>query len=205
MEGRKRVIVVDCKGHVLGRVASTVAKQLLLGRRIVLVRCEQLEVCGTLRMRLVKWEMYRRKRVNTNPLRGPYHQRSPSKMVYKAIRGMLPKHNFRGKSALSHVKCFEGCPAPYDKMKKSSIPEAAVIYNYNPTRKRTLLGTLGTAIGWKYADVVKRDEEIRKARGKKYYEAKVKKTTAMKEAREKVLADKKYEEKVKILKQFGYA
>ena len=45
-------IVIDCHGHVLGRVAAIVAKNLLLGKRFVLVRCEDMQVCGTLKMRL---------------------------------------------------------------------------------------------------------------------------------------------------------
>lgn len=39
-------IVVDGKGHLLGRLASTVAKQLLNGQKIVVVRCEALNISG---------------------------------------------------------------------------------------------------------------------------------------------------------------
>ncbi|GAB1221353.1 hypothetical protein ENUP19_0245G0009 [Entamoeba nuttalli] len=200
-----KVIVIDCHGHVLGRVASVVAKNLLLGKKFVLVRCEDLQVCGTLKMRLVQWELYQRKRVNTNPTRGAFHHRSPADMVRKAIRGMLPKNNYRGKLALKNLKCFEGCPAPYDKMKKSSIPVAAAIYSFNPTRKRTLLGEVGTAVGWKYADVVAKNETERKEKAAKWYAAKQMKQKAIAEAKEKILADEKYKAKVAILKKFGYA
>jgi len=175
-----KVIVIDCHGHVLGRVASVVAKNLLLGKKIVLVRCEDLQVCGTLKMRLVQWELYLRKRVNTNPLRGNFHQRSPANMVRKAIRGMLPKNNYRGQLALKNLKCFEGCPAPYDKMKKCSIPSAAAIYSFNPTRKRTLLGELGKAIGWKYSDIVAKNETLRKEKAAKWFAAKQIKNKAFK-------------------------
>ena len=200
-----KLIVIDCHGHVLGRVASVVAKNLLLGRRIVLVRCEDLQVCGTLKMRLVQWRLYLRKRVNTNPLRGCFHQRSPADMVRKVIRGMLPKNNYRGKLALKHLTTCVGCPAPYDKMKKSSIPSAAAIYSFNPTRKRTLLKTLGRKIGWKYADVVEKNECERKERAKKWFENKQIREKAFNEARAKILADEKYKAKVEILKKFGYA
>lgn len=201
----KKPIVIDCHGHVLGRVASVVAKNLLLGRHFVLVRCEDLQVCGTLKMRLAQWELYMRKRVNTNPRRGPFHQRSPRNVILKAIRGMLPKNCYRGKLALKHVKCFEGCPAPYDKMKKCSIPSAAAIYTFNPTRKRTTLATFCTAVGWKYADVVKRSEDERKAKAQKWFEKKQATEKKFQEAKAKILADKKYENKVAILKKFGYA
>lgn len=39
-------VVIDGKGHLLGRLASTVAKQLLNGQKIVVVRCEQLNISG---------------------------------------------------------------------------------------------------------------------------------------------------------------
>jgi hypothetical protein len=39
-------IVIDGKGHLLGRLASTVAKQLLNGQKIVVVRCEALNISG---------------------------------------------------------------------------------------------------------------------------------------------------------------
>ena len=38
--------MIDGKGHLLGRLASTVAKQLLNGQKIVVVRCEQLNISG---------------------------------------------------------------------------------------------------------------------------------------------------------------
>src|SRR3954451_962683 len=39
-------IVIDGKGHLLGRLASIVAKQLLNGQKIVIVRCEALNISG---------------------------------------------------------------------------------------------------------------------------------------------------------------
>lgn len=39
-------IIIDGKGHLLGRLASIVAKQLLNGQKIVVVRCEALNISG---------------------------------------------------------------------------------------------------------------------------------------------------------------
>ena len=52
-------VVIDGKGHLLGRLASTVAKQLLNGQKIVVVRCEALNISG---------EFFRSKRMSH-----PYH------------------------------------------------------------------------------------------------------------------------------------
>ena len=35
------VVVIDCAGHMLGRLASIIAKQLLYGQKVVAVRCEK--------------------------------------------------------------------------------------------------------------------------------------------------------------------
>lgn len=49
-------VVIDGKGHLLGRLASIVAKQLLSGQKIVVVRCEALNISG---------EFFRAKRTST--------------------------------------------------------------------------------------------------------------------------------------------
>jgi ribosomal protein L13 len=38
---------VDGKGHLMGRLASTVAKQLLKGKSVVVVRCEEINMSGS--------------------------------------------------------------------------------------------------------------------------------------------------------------
>ena len=39
--------IVDGKGHLLGRLASIVAKQILLGQKVVVVRSELINVSGS--------------------------------------------------------------------------------------------------------------------------------------------------------------
>lgn len=82
-------VVIDGKGHLLGRLASTVAKQLLNGQKIVVVRCEALNISGEffrakrrlisseeIKRRLiclliiVKYLAYLRKMTRYNPTRG---------------------------------------------------------------------------------------------------------------------------------------
>ena len=40
-------VVIDGRGHLLGRLASIVAKQLLNGKKIVVVRCESILISGS--------------------------------------------------------------------------------------------------------------------------------------------------------------
>ncbi len=39
-------IVIDGKGHLMGRLASIVAKQLLNGQKVTIVRCEEINMTG---------------------------------------------------------------------------------------------------------------------------------------------------------------
>jgi cobalamin biosynthesis protein CbiG len=40
-------VIIDCRGHLLGRLASTVAKELLTGQRVVCVRAEEINITGS--------------------------------------------------------------------------------------------------------------------------------------------------------------
>jgi large subunit ribosomal protein L13Ae len=39
--------IIDGKGHLLGRLASIIAKQILTGQKIVVVRCELVNASGS--------------------------------------------------------------------------------------------------------------------------------------------------------------
>ena len=43
----EKQVVIDGKAHLLGRLASVVAKELLSGQNVVVVRCEQMVVTGS--------------------------------------------------------------------------------------------------------------------------------------------------------------
>ncbi|THC90812.1 hypothetical protein EYZ11_009731 [Aspergillus tanneri] len=203
------VVVIDGKGHLLGRLASTVAKQLLNGQKIVVVRCEALNISGEffrakpqcdgekdeqgistrktgghrtfleLQMAnlgfwdIVKYHAYLRKMTRYNPTRGgPFHFRAPSRIFYKAVRGMIPHKTARGTAAMERLKVFEGVPPPYDKKKRVVVPQALRVLRLRPGRKYCTVGRLSHEVGWKYQDVVARLEERRKVKSSAYYERK---------------------------------
>ena len=97
------LIVVDGKGHLLGRLASIVAKQLLSGKKVVVVRCEDIVVSGSIKRNKVKQAQFLNKRHNTNPKKGPLHFKSPARMFWRSLRGMLPHKTMRGQLALAKL------------------------------------------------------------------------------------------------------
>merc|ERR1711982_126853 len=157
-------IVIDAKGHLLGRLASIVAKELLSGQKVIVVRCEELNISGSHFRNKLKYKDFLRKRCNVNPQHGPFHLRAPSKIFWRTVRGMVPHKTPRGAAALSHLKVFEGVPPPYDKV--------------------TRVGRLSHEVGWKYQDTIKALEEKRKVRAAAFFERKKAATALRRQALE---------------------
>ncbi|KAG2194136.1 hypothetical protein INT47_004206 [Mucor saturninus] len=172
VEVMNMTIVIDGKGHLLGRLASIISKQALNGQKVVVVRCEALNVSGEFFRNKLKYHAYLNKRCLVNPTRGPFHFRAPSRILYKAIRGMVPHKTARGAAALDRIKLFEGVPAPYDRTKRMVIPAALRVLRLKPGRKYTTIGRVSHEVGWKYQDVVAKLEEKRKAKSAAYYQRK---------------------------------
>jgi len=98
------VKIIDGHGHLMGRLAAMVAKSLLQGQKVVVVRTEGLVISGNFYRNKLKIMEYLRKRHLTKPSRGPFHGRSPSKMFKHVIRGMLPHKTARGQGAFNNLK-----------------------------------------------------------------------------------------------------
>ncbi|KAG8630123.1 hypothetical protein KVT40_001742 [Elsinoe batatas] len=196
------VVVIDGKGHLLGRLASTVAKQLLNGQKVVVVRCEAINISGEFFRAKLKYQAFMRKQTRYNATRGgPWHYRAPSKMFWRTVRGMIPHKTARGAAAMERLKVFEGVPPPYDTKKRVVVPQALRVLRLKPGRKYCTVGRLGHEFGWKYQDVVSKLEEKRKVKSAAYYERK--------KAARKQLADAKQNAKVsddtkKQLSALGY-
>merc|ERR1712055_1276623 len=170
---KEKSILIDGRGHLLGRLAALVAKTALTGQRVVVVRCEDLLQSGSFYRNKLKYLAFLRKRCNVNPKRGPFHHRAPSKIFQRVCRGMLPHYTKRGKAALMRIKAFEGVPPPYDKMKRMVVPDALKALRLRPGRKFCNLGRLSHEVGWKYQGVVATLEVKRKAKSAVFYKTKL--------------------------------
>ncbi|EGF81321.1 hypothetical protein BATDEDRAFT_16384 [Batrachochytrium dendrobatidis JAM81] len=169
----EKEIVIDAKGHLLGRLASTIAKQLLNGQNIVLVRCEEINMSGPFFRNKLKYMAFLRKRCVVNPRRGPFHFRAPSRIFYRTVRGMIPHKTPRGAAALERLKVFEGVPPVYNLKKRVVVPAALRVLRLAPGRKFCTLKRLSSEFGWKYNDVITRLEEKRKAKGELFHQKKL--------------------------------
>ncbi|CAK9290538.1 unnamed protein product [Gordionus sp. m RMFG-2023] len=194
-------LVIDGKGHLLGRLSTIVAKHALQGQKVVVVRCEKINISGKFIRNKLKYLAFLRKRCNVNPARGPFHLRAPSKILLRTIRGMLPHKTHRGSDALKRIKAFEGIPPLYNKCKRRVIPSALRVIKLIPGRRFCELSRLSHEVGWKYQKVIETLETKRISQGKRYYEKKKKERQIL------VKAKKNVAEKIKpyqdIIESYG--
>merc|ERR1711907_914074 len=196
----EKEVVIDRRGHLVGRLASKVAKEILRGQRVVVVRCELMNMSGSLFRKKLEWEEFLNKANNTNPRRQFKHYRSPSRMFWRIVRGMTPHKTAKGKAALQHLKVFEGIPSPYDQKKRMVVPEALKVVRMKSHRNFCVFGDLAQMAGWTKKERVATLEEKRKVKSEKYFQMKKKKIAAKKKA-----VDDKSVAKVNAeLKSFGF-
>ena len=161
--------IVDCKGHLLGRLASIIAKEILNGQKVVCVRCEEINMSGAIWRNKLKYANFKRKRMGTKPSHGHFHFRAPSKILFRTVRGMVPHKTTRGAMAMDRLKSFDGIPHPYDEKKRVVVPAALKALRLKPHRKFSRLGDLSKEFGWKSHAVLARLEEKRKVKSMEFY------------------------------------
>ena len=168
----EKEIIIDGRGHMLGRLASYAAKELLNGQKLIVVRTEGINISGSLFRNKLKYMEFLRKTRNSNPRRGHVHYRAPARLFWRTVRGMLPHKTPRGDIALGRLKSFEGVPYPYDHKKRVVIPDALKVLRLKPHREHCVLGDLAQQVGWTKQDLTARLEERRKQKSAKFWAAK---------------------------------
>ncbi|MGY8644964.1 MAG: 50S ribosomal protein L13 [Candidatus Poseidoniales archaeon] len=107
-------IVYDATDKVLGRLASVVAKQLLIARkagnplRIIVLNSEHAIVSGQRSRVLADYDF---KYKLNHPRKGPFFPRMPDQIMKRTVRGMLPyQKNSSGRNAVKDLRVMIGCP-----------------------------------------------------------------------------------------------
>jgi len=113
---------------ILGRLATIVAKEILLGEEVRVVNCEKVVISGD-KFNTFALQLERRER-KAYPLKSAKLHRVSDRYVRRTIRGMLPWKTMRGKEAFKRVMCYKGIPAEFrekelivnDKASVSKLP-----------------------------------------------------------------------------------
>jgi len=138
----KRTIIIDATGLILGRMASTIAKQLLQGGTVIVVNAEKTAISGK-RLSILK---EKKNFLEVGHFRkGPYHPRRPDQIVRRTIRGMLPRKKPKGQQAYKRLRVFLQLPEELKGKEMQTIPEASV---ENLKCPYITVGELAKEIGW---------------------------------------------------------
>ena len=196
----EKEVVIDGRGHIMGRLASIVAKQILSGQRVTVVRCDRINISGSLFRNALHRHEIVNKRINTNTRRGFKHFKAPSRLFFKAVRGMVPRKTAKGEAALGRLRVIDGIPFPYDHQKRMVVPEALKIIRLKSHRKFCSLGDLAANMGLTKQSLIETLEEKRKAKAEKFHELKSKKVAA----RARAMGDKTVAKFNDELKKYGF-
>jgi len=99
--------VYDGTDCVFGRLASTVAKDLLKGNYVDVVNCEAIIISGDKKL-LAKKILTKREMGSGSSIKGPKYPRVADRLVKRMIRGMLPRDRMKGQDAFRRLKCYVG-------------------------------------------------------------------------------------------------
>lgn len=139
------VKVYDATGMVLGRLATYVAKDALLGETVRVINCEKAVVSGRKENTFAK-EKQKRDRKGY-PLKSAKFTRLPDRCVRRTIRGMLPFKQARGREAFDRVMCYIGTPEEFKDAK--IVPTKDASSSKLPTLKYTTVGDVCKQLGGK--------------------------------------------------------
>ncbi|GAA0655444.1 50S ribosomal protein L13 [Salarchaeum japonicum] len=97
-------VVVDAGDCILGRVASNVADLALEGESVAVVNAEEAVITGNKEATFATY----RKRAELGSDSGPYYPKRPDGIFKRAVRGMLPYKQDRGREAFENVRIYVG-------------------------------------------------------------------------------------------------
>lgn len=137
-------INIDATNLVVGRLATYVAKQALLGAKVNIFNCEKAIISGTPAQ--VREKYYHRIFQTGQPWRGPFISRMPDRFVRRIIRGMLDHTSARGKNAYDRVMCYMGVPVQFKDAKLVSLGKKKADL---PNLNYQSVGELCTSLGGK--------------------------------------------------------
>jgi large subunit ribosomal protein L13 len=113
--------IIDAKGLILGRLASSVAKRLLQGETVIVLNAEKAAISGKKQQIVTEAKTFLEV---GHPRKGPYHPRRPDRIVSRTIRGMLPRQKPKGQQAYKRLRVYLGVPTECEGKATQTIIEA---------------------------------------------------------------------------------
>lgn len=132
--------IIDATGCAMGRLASVVAKRLLLGGKIEIVNAGKAVVTGDAQ------SFFKEKVARGSRDWGPFYPIQSNLLMRRVVRGMLPFKNTRGREAFKRLRVHVGVPVELSGAKPEVIemtkPKSRI-------HKHVPLGKLSMLLGGK--------------------------------------------------------
>jgi large subunit ribosomal protein L13 len=141
-ETSRSVAVINAEHLILGRMASMIAKRLLMGEEVIVVNAEKAIISGRRKNKVAEAHVFLEV---GKPVTGPFHYRRPDRILRRTVRGMLPYKRPKGKQAYKRLKVFIGMPEELKDQKTEAFEEAQA---KKLTCPYFTLGEFAKEIGW---------------------------------------------------------
>jgi large subunit ribosomal protein L13 len=145
LSSEEKVLYVDASGQIAGRMCSIVARELLSGKRVVVLNAEKALISGRSTSVFRQWQARLEIYSHVNPMYGPIHPRRPDNILHRMVRGMVPKTKAKGVGAMSRLRVYMGVPAKYADVKASKFDDALAT---RPLPSYTTVAEIAKNIGW---------------------------------------------------------
>ena len=147
MSNKTNELTVNAENMVVGRLASIIAKYLLMGYRVNVVNVEKAVFTGTKERVLAEFKKKLSIQSKVNPRRhGPFKPRTPEGIFRRVVRGMLPRRKTKGKEAYRRLRVYRGVPPNLKKEEIHTFDEA--LYRRAPYGKISI-EEISRLLGWK--------------------------------------------------------
>ena len=139
---------VDASGQIVGRMSSKIAKILLSGDSVVIVHADKALFSG--HRSNVMGDFFDRLTIASvvHPKHGPFHPRTPDRILTRTIRGMIPRTKSSGAAAIRRLRVYTDVPKGMEKISFINFEEAKAT---KPLAYYVPLGEVAERIGWKGA------------------------------------------------------
>ena len=135
--------VIDGSEHIMGRLATHVAKELLNGEDIAVVNAEKIVITGKKESILAD---YNHRRDLGKTRKGPFYPRMPDRIFRRTVRGMVPYQRPRGRTAYKKLRVYVGVPKELEKAEAEQVPTALD----KGALRKMYLGDLSKLLGAKF-------------------------------------------------------
>jgi large subunit ribosomal protein L13 len=139
------VLYIDASGHIAGRLCSKVAHEIIRGKRVVVLNSERALFSGNRDAIISQFKDRLELGSKVNPMYGPLHPRRPDNILWKMVRGMVPKEKTKGTEGLRRLRVYMGVPSRYAGVPLSKVDDALAT---RPLPMYTTVAEVSKSIGW---------------------------------------------------------